>query len=154
LYPEQSQTFLKEGRNKFTNPVGFYTKQAIEAIIENLIKNEPLESFLLPLENIIQIRAVQDFTPSQSVGFIFLIKKVVYDTIHNDVDSKDMIEFLSKIDSLALVAFDIFMKYKERIYEIKAKELLDRTWWLLKKHNIISEITDNNLENLKILKER
>ncbi len=145
-YPEQSQIFLKRKTQQFTNPIGYNTNLSVEQIIDNIIADANIESFLSPLENIIQIRAVQDFTPSQAVGFIFLIKKAIYSALHKEADSNELMELMSRIDSLALIAFDIFMKYREKIYDIKAKELMDRTWWILKKWNIVSEIDDKILE--------
>jgi len=145
-YPEQSHIFLKQKTKQFSNPIGYNTHLSIEQIIDNIIADKEMESFLSPLENIIQIRAVQDFTPSQAVGFIFLIKKAIYNILKKEAESNELMELMSRIDSLALVAFDIFMKYRERIYDIKAKELMDRTWWLLKKWNIVTEIDDKILE--------
>lgn len=153
-YPEQSRIFLKGKNNRFSNPIGYHTNQTIQQIIDNIIADEELESYLLPLENIIQIRAVQDFTPSQAIGFIFLIKKAIHAEIHKEANSNELMELMSKIDSLALIAFDIFMNYREKIYDIKAKELIDRTWWILKKWNIVSEIDENLLETKQKNKER
>lgn len=146
-YPEQSHLFLKEKKRQFTNPVGYTIYQGIQKIIDNIIAQEPLENFTSPLEEIIRIRAVQDFTPSQAVGFIFLIKEAIYSSIYREVKYNELTDLLSRIDSLALLAFDIFMKYREKIYDIKARELIDRTWWILKKWNIVSEIDDTILEN-------
>ncbi|MDI1471832.1 MAG: RsbRD N-terminal domain-containing protein [Thermodesulfovibrio sp.] len=148
-YPEESQTFLREKSTQFTNPVGYTIYHAIEQIIDKIISNEPIENFILPLEEIIRIRAVQDFTPSQAVGFIFLIKKALQDELEKDFESSQILDFLSRVDSLALVAFDIFMKYREKIYDLKSKELIDRTWWILKKYNIVSEISDKTVETNK-----
>lgn len=154
-YPEESRIFLKDKSNRFSNPIGYQTHQTIQQIIDNIIRDEEPESFLLSLENIIQIRAVQDFTPSQAIGFIFLIKKVIYTELYKEANSDELMDLMSRIDSLALVGFDIFMKYRERLYDIKAKELIDRTWWLLKKWNIVSEIGENSLEpKIKNFKER
>ncbi|MCS7163655.1 MAG: RsbRD N-terminal domain-containing protein [Thermodesulfovibrio sp.] len=146
-YPQQSQIFLREKHKRFTNPIGYNTNVCVEQIIDNIIADADVESFLPALENIIQIRAVQDFTPSQAVGFIFLIKKAIYNALHKEADSEELMDLMSRIDSLALIAFDIFMKYRERIYDIKARELMDRTWWLLKKWNIVTEIDDKISEN-------
>jgi len=148
-YPEKSQTFLREKSKQFTNPVGYSIYQAIEQIVDKIISNEPIENFILPLEEIIRIRAVQNFTPSQAVGFIFLIKKAIQDELEQELESSQILDFLSRVDSLALVAFDIFMKYREKIYDLKSKELIDRTWWILKKYNIVSEISDKTVENNK-----
>ncbi|MGB9710357.1 MAG: RsbRD N-terminal domain-containing protein [Thermodesulfovibrio sp.] len=150
-YPENTQAFFKEKKKQFTNPVGYTIYQGIQDIIDRLINDESLDSFILPLEEIIKIRAVQDFSPSQAVGFIFFIKKAVYEELSKEIAPDKLLEFLSQIDSLALVAFDIFMKYREKIYDLKAKELIDRTWWILKKYNIVSEIENETVEKTKKL---
>ncbi|WP_353683834.1 RsbRD N-terminal domain-containing protein [Thermodesulfovibrio sp. 3907-1M] len=150
-YPENTQAFFKEKKKQFTNPVGYTIYQGIQDIIDRLINDESLDSFIPPLEEIIKIRAVQDFSPSQAVGFIFFIKKAIYDELRKETEPEKLAEFLSQIDSLALVAFDIFMKYREKIYDIKAKELIDRTWWILKKWNIVSEIEDETVGKTKNL---
>ncbi|GAQ94296.1 RsbT co-antagonist protein rsbRD N-terminal domain-containing protein [Thermodesulfovibrio aggregans] len=148
-YPEDSQAFFKEKKKQFTNPVGYTIYQGIEKIVDKLINDESLDSFIPPLEEIIQIRAVQDFTPSQAVGFIFLLKKAIYEELRKEAEPEKLLDFLAQIDSLALVAFDIFMKYREKIYDLKAKELIDRTWWILKKWNIVSEIENETVEKTK-----
>ncbi|WP_141266962.1 RsbRD N-terminal domain-containing protein [Thermodesulfovibrio sp. Kuro-1] len=145
-YPEESQGFLKDSSRQFTNPIGYNLYQSIEQIVEKIINEEPIESFLSPLEEIIKIRAVQDFTPSQAVGFIFLIKKAFQDELEKEIEPFQILDFLSRIDSLSLIAFDIFMKYREKIYDLKSKELIDRTWWILKKWNIVSEIPDKTVQ--------
>ncbi len=145
-YPEESKSFLKDSSRQFTNPIGYNLYQSIEQIVEKIINEEPIESFLPPLEEIIRIRAVQDFTPSQAVGFIFLIKKAFQDELEKEIEPFQILDFLSRIDSLSLIAFDIFIKYREKIYDLKSKELIDRTWWILKKWNIVSEIPDKTVE--------
>ncbi|MEN2986349.1 MAG: RsbRD N-terminal domain-containing protein [Thermodesulfovibrionaceae bacterium] len=145
-YPEQSRIFLRERKRQFTNPVGYTLYHGIERIIDKIIAQESLENFIPPLEEIIRVRAVQDFIPSEAVGFIFLIKEAIYSLIYKEAKYNELMDLLSRIDSLALLAFDIFMKYREKIYDMKARELRDRTWWILKKYNIISEIDDSILE--------
>ncbi|MEJ5227140.1 RsbRD N-terminal domain-containing protein [Thermodesulfovibrio sp.] len=145
-YPEESQSFLKDNSRQFTNPIGYNLYQSIEQIVEKIINEEPIDNFITPLEEIIRIRAVQDFTPSQAVGFIFLIKKAFQDELEKEIEPLKVLDFLSRIDSLTLIAFDIFMKYREKIYDLKSKELIDRTWWILKKWNIVSEIPDKTVE--------
>lgn len=148
-YPEQSQQVFKEKNRQFTNPVGYTTYQTIESIVEKIINDESIESFISPLEEIMKLRAVQDFTPSQAVGFIFFLKKTIQEELEKETDPTELIDFLSRIDSLSLLAFDLYMKQRERIYDIKANELINRTWWILRKWNIVSEIPDKITEKNK-----
>lgn len=153
IYPEQSQQILRQRDRQFTNPVGYITYQAIEKITEKIINDEAIEDFIPPLEELMKIRAVQDFSPSQAVGFIFLFKKSIQEELQRDVEPSQLIDFLARIDSLALVAFDLYMKQRERLYDIKANELLNRTWWLLRKFNIVTEIPDKVVEKNKMQSE-
>ena len=47
----------------------------------------------------------------------------------------------SRIDDLALVCFDHYMKSREMIYELKANEIKERAYTLLKRANMMCETT-------------
>lgn len=72
------------------------------------------------------MRSVQDFTPSQAVGFIFLLKKGIGEAlkaeIHQESFLKDWIRFQEKIDEMALLAFDIYMSCREKICDLKVNQ--------------------------------
>jgi hypothetical protein len=145
-YPADTATFLK-GKGGFTNPVGQTTSQGVEDIFDGLLLDADPSEIAPFLDAIIRIRAVQDFTPSQAVNFIFLLKKVIRDDILSKTDAQsgkdglrdDFHALDEKIDTLALLSFDIFMKCREKLYDLKANELRDRTLWLLKKSNLLTE---------------
>jgi hypothetical protein len=75
-----------------------------------------------------------------------LLKKIIRDEISSDLREStlrsELDEMESKIDILALLSFDIFMKCREKLYDLKANELRDRTLWLLKKSNLLTETPD------------
>ena len=50
--------------------------------------------------------------------------------------------FEERIDELALLSFDIYMKCRERIYEIKADEARRMVFRLLQKANLVCEIQE------------
>ncbi|HMK55518.1 MAG TPA: RsbRD N-terminal domain-containing protein [Dissulfurispiraceae bacterium] len=144
-YPDDTAEFLKK-KSGFANPVGQTTFQGIQDIFDGLLLDaEPteIEPFL---DSIIRVRAVQDFSPSEALNFIFQLKKIIREEISpslKEADTKSELDALeSRIDSLALLSFDIFMKCREKLYDIKANELRDRTLWLLKKSNLLTETPD------------
>ncbi len=146
-YPADTAEFLKK-KGGFTNPVGQTTFQGIQDIFDGLLLDAGPSEIAPFLDSIIRMRAVQDFTPSQAVNFIFLLKKVIQSevpkqlgegTLRDELDELD-----SKLDILALQGFDIFMKCREKLYDIKANELRDRTLWLLKKSNLLTETPDDS----------
>jgi len=56
------------------------------------------------------------------VGFIFLLKQVLRE--HGVAPGEQVFE---RIDQLAVVAFDLFMKCREEAYEIRAREAQRRS---------------------------
>ena len=74
-YSSETSKFLNVENNQFSNPVGFTTSEAVNNLFDVLI-NEVSPGNVKPLLlDLIKIRAVQDFTPSQAAGFVLLIKK-------------------------------------------------------------------------------
>jgi hypothetical protein len=147
-YPADTAEFLKK-RGGFTNPVGQVTYQGIQDILDGLLLDADPSNVAPFLDSIFRIRAVQDFSPSQAVNFLFLLKKVLRDEISSRISEgtlRDELDQLDlKLDKLALLGFDIFMKCREKLYDLKANELRDRTLWLLKKSNLLTETPDETV---------
>ncbi len=122
-YPAHSAILMKEDRDPFTNPVGSTISQEIETLFRNLFESEERESLQNSLESILKIRSVQDFSPSKAVEFIFLLKRsigeILGDEIYREPLGKEWATVDSKIDRLALHAFDLYMKCREKVCEIR-----------------------------------
>ena len=125
-YPTDLSQLLKKEKDRFVNPVGFTFSHGIEALFAELLKGMNGHKLSLPLENIIKIRSVQDFSPSQATGFIFLLKKAIQEVLERRIEERQILvewlKFQSKIDQLALLAFEIYMNCREKIYEIRVHE--------------------------------
>jgi len=145
-YPHETALFLKTKKDRFLNPVGSTILQGIDNLFEELIQGVDLERASTFLDNIIRIRAVQDFTPSQAISFIFLLKKVIREELGKEIRENGLYEELqaleSRIDELALLSFDIFMKCREKVYELKAMELNNQTYTLLKRAKLIVDLEE------------
>lgn len=151
-YPSDTSNFLKKQKNCFANPVGYNISQGINGIFDELLNGvDSSEKFFPFLNDIIRIKAVQDFSPSQAISFIFLLKKVIREKLGSEVQknriSEELLTFESKIDDLALLSFDIYMKCRERIYEIKVDEVRRMTFGLLHRANPICEIQDQEQDS-------
>ncbi len=158
-YPSDTSTFLRNQKNPFANPVGHAIYQGIEKILDELISPTSGE-FVEFLDNIIRVRAVQDFSPSQAISFIFSLKKVIREELgqsfQGNLPYEEVLSLESRIDALALASFDLFMKCREKLYDIKANELRNMTFRLLQKVNDIGEgedkkngLTESNDDNAK-----
>ena len=136
-YPSDTGRFLGRHNDRFDNPVAYEFRQGIEGIYEALLHGMDHGNILSFLDRIISIRAIQDFQPSGALAFIFLLKKAIREElereIEEDVIANDLIERESRIDGLALLCFDIYMKRREKIYEIKVNEIENRASGLLRR---------------------
>ncbi|CAN2042708.1 RsbT co-antagonist protein RsbRD N-terminal domain-containing protein [Candidatus Magnetomoraceae bacterium gMMP-15] len=143
-YPEDTSRFLKREKDPFANPVGQNALRGLEVMFEHLLQNKTSDELISFLDPIIRIRAIQDFSPSKAVGFIFAIKKVIREDFCKDFikDGKfeEILDFESRVDSLVLLGFDIYMTCREKLYDIKANELKNLYFRKLEKGNILREI--------------
>ncbi len=145
-YPDNTAGFLKKQKAQFTNPVGYTLAEGLDGLYDSLLQGMIPDKVSAFLDSIVRIRAIQEFTPSEAVAFIFQLKKIVRQELGIEFTQQQrMVEelaaFDSAIDDLALLAFDIYMRCREKIYEIKANEARNMTFRLLQQAKIIA---DNN----------
>jgi hypothetical protein len=145
-YPEDAARFFKREKDRFANPVGAAVIEESSAIFDEVMAGPDFEKLHAPLDRIIRIRAVQDFSPSQALSFIFLLKTAIRDaTADQDLDAaafREMMAVEVKIDRAALFGFEIYMGCREQIYRIRADEIRNRTVKLLERSNLVGELPE------------
>ena len=133
-YPPETSKFIRKEKDRFVNPVGVTLSEGMEALYEGLLQEAEANQLSSPLEKIIQIRSVQDFSPSQAVVIVSLLKKAIQEEMKGRIE--EWFDLESRIDQLSLMAFDIYTKYRERVYEIRINEIKkerDRAFKLLER---------------------
>jgi hypothetical protein len=137
VYPEDAARFMRREKDRFGNPVGQVTREALEALFEGLLAGVPDHRMDEALDGVVRIRAVQDLPPSAAVGFVFLLKQAVRDELGeagaSHVSPRDLAALHSGIDRLALRAFNLFVGCREKIYDLRASEIRRRMASLLKR---------------------
>jgi len=140
-YAIDTAQFLKSKTDPFANPVGNAMMTGLVGVLEQLIHTMDPKALHSHLDSIIRIRAVQDFTPSQATAFILSFKKVLRDHLSKELqDSRlaaEFIELESKIDQICLMAFDIYMQCREKVYQISANETRNRTFKAFERAGLI-----------------
>lgn len=134
-YHEDAAGYIRRRNGQFANPVGYAYSEGLEGIYNELLLDLDEERVSEYIDRIIRIRAVQSFAPSQAVSFIFSLKRITREEIEEAFEGQeigeDILSLDLKFDTLALIAFDIFMKCREKLFEIKANEARDMTFRLL-----------------------
>lgn len=146
-YPPQTAEMLKKETNQFTNPVGYSLRYGTEGLYGELLRGVEPEKTTAFLDKIIRIRAIQDFTPAQAVGFVFLLKRVIREEAlkedrKNRVSLEELLELESHIDNMALLGLNVFAQCREKLYEVRVNEVKNRTFRLLQMANLTAEMEE------------
>jgi len=145
-YAPDTAEFLKSKTDPFANPVGGSILNGLNVLLDQLIHDMDPQIINSYLDPIIRIRAVQNFSPSQATAFILFLKKALRANLAKELrdirNAEELFEFESKIDQLSLMAFDIYMQCREKIYQISANETKNRTFKALERAGLVSEIGD------------
>ena len=138
-YPADSSTSLR-GKDRFANPVGYILSHGMEGVLDALIEGGSRRDLDAAMEEMIKVKAVQDFSASEAVSFIFELKGVVRDEMAASRGALDIETLDRAVDALVLSAFDLFMRSREKIYDLKANEARNMTFRLLKMANLVCDI--------------
>jgi hypothetical protein len=145
-YPTDTRRFLHKKKNRFANPVAHEISRGIEEIFDNILKGANSEDVSPFLDKIIRIRAVQDLSPSQALGFIFDLKKLVREELAENMGessiSGELWELERKIDGLGLMSLDIYTTCREKLYELRVKEVKNRVGRLIERANMMCGIPE------------
>lgn len=129
-YPPETATFLKKEKNRFDNPMGHQLSQGLARIIETLVQETDRDQVVAALDEVIRIRALQNFSPSQALAFIFLLKNVMREELAPELKdgqfSPELQELESRIDGMALLGFEVYTQRREKLYEIRVTEVKNR----------------------------
>lgn len=152
-YPPETARFLRQSKDAFGNPVGATIKAETEHIFDELLAGDPESQELGKfLDRIIRIRAVQDFTPDQALGFIFALKHAVRRRLSKDVEQQglreDLLKYEVMVDRLMLLGFSIYVSCREQIYDLKAKEMKNLYAKVLQRSGIFAEIPEQEEPDL------
>ncbi len=128
----KSSTFFKESRDKFSNPVGGNTREALGELFKLLVKKDTdPKAFVAPLDQIMRIRSIQEFTASEAVGPIHAVKHITREFLTQDSERKqfvvDLYDFEFNVDLAILAAFDLYSQCRERLYKVRIKEIKSGT---------------------------
>ena len=148
-YPSRTTAFFKRKKDPFANPVGQTLARSTEAIFDGLLEGleaptgMPVDALCTHLDEILKVRSIQDFTPSQALSFVFQLKDAIREELEPELGDPEiaieLTKFERQIDQLALFSFDILVKCREKLYELRVNEIKRTGFRLLRKANLIAE---------------
>jgi hypothetical protein len=130
-YPDETAKFLKQEGDPFSNPVGAGLREGLAEILDGLTDGATTEAIEPALDRVIRVRAVQDFSAGAAVGFVFDLKRIVREELDPSVGGLGELD--RRIDRLGLQAFDVYMRCREQVWEIRAKEIRNQSLGILER---------------------
>lgn len=144
-YPKETQKVWTRQKDRFQNPVGAAIIEATGELMTHLIDWQEAGEIAQSLDKLIRIRAVQDFTPSQAISFVYLLKKLLRDEffqrMKKDGTLEDLMRFEAKVDNLAMMSFDIYSKSREEVFRFRVEEVKRSQSNLLRRAGMVADVT-------------
>ena len=146
-----SSGFFKRSRDKFANPVGANIKEGLTRLYNLLVQGADQQEYVEPLDQVIRIRAVQEFSPAQAVAPILELKWVVKQVFSADKECRDLLSELDSfdcdVDRAALAAFDLYMECRDRLHRARIRELKSGSY-ILTDSACASAVIRQNLQEI------
>jgi hypothetical protein len=126
-YRPDTAAFFRQQADPFANPVGQTLERGTRAILDELLGDLDPGRVCSSLDDILKIRAIQDFTPSQAVSFVFMLKQAIVDELPGELQdpaiAQELLAFETRIDQLVLFALDVYTNSREKVYELRLGEI-------------------------------
>jgi hypothetical protein len=127
-YPLDTAGLARTKEDQFRNPGGHAIRQALAEIYAAVSGQLSSEKLLRSsLEMFVKLRAVQNFTPVQAMGVLYLLKPLLREWIlpaclQNGL-LDEYLEAESRLDTAALLACEIYVTSREQVFEERIGEI-------------------------------
>ncbi len=118
-YAEDTASFLRKQSDRFTNPVAYALKTAMESICQALIDDRDVDR--AALDYAMKVRAVQENDPAKGIAFIHLLKETIRQMLSGYLTKGELADLDSRVDKIALIASDMFAINRAKIAELRAR---------------------------------
>jgi hypothetical protein len=140
-YPPETFEFLKNKKDRFDNPIGHTVAEMVTKVLEGIASGAEAEEYRSAIYPVIQVRAVQGFSPSQAMDAVLLLKRAVFETVGIELleagECAVLLSVGAKVDELLGLAFDVYSDCRERIHQIRTDEVKRNLYMLLKDKNVL-----------------
>ncbi len=127
IYPAERRDFLRRKEETFTNPIGSSIYEALAGLLSEIIEDKNLGRIEDALQELIHLRAVEDFSPGQAISFLPTLRQIIREELRSanliNAYQEEYDHLANLIDELTRRAFDIYMGCREKIFNLKVKEL-------------------------------
>ena len=120
VYGDKVAPLVLTERDPFRNPVGHALRRHLGLLLSELLGDMDAAAIDASMEQIIAVRAVQELSVEQAVGFVHPLRGI----LHRELPTSDAAGLDERIDRLVLAAFAQFLRCRERLAELRLNEQL------------------------------
>ena len=125
-YPPHTQTFFRENKSPYSNPIGSTLRRGMEGIIGQILRPLSVEEVRAILEPVMKVRAVENLPPSQGEKFILPLREIVSEIVRaekrKDLLGREWLDLNSRVSQLALLAMNLYSECREKVNQLRIKE--------------------------------
>jgi hypothetical protein len=112
----------------FGNPVGHTLATGLPQLLDAVATGgETPAGAATALEAILRIRSVQDLSPSRAIGFVYRLRDAIRGELQAELAggalSAELAEVDGRIERLAWLAFDTYVRLREQVFRLRQEEL-------------------------------
>jgi len=127
-YGPETAARWRRNRDPLTNPTGHTLTTGLPQLLAAVAGDgEPSAEARAALEAIVRIRSVQELTPSRAVGFVYRLRDAVREELGDELaggaHAAGLAELDGRIEQLALLAFDAYVRCREQVFRLRQEEL-------------------------------
>jgi len=138
-YPEDAAALFARQQDPFANPVGRSVREGTAGLFDTILDGMDPEDLRRYLDQIVRVRAVQQFPPSQALAFVFSLKPILRTSLPEAVGdprlAAELAELELRIDRVGLLAFDVYSECREEVSQLRINEVKRKVDWVLEKLN-------------------
>lgn len=140
-FGEEAKKFFNKEVDRFQNPFGYRIDETFEGLIKVLFGDFNWDEADYYLKRLVQLRAVQETTPSKALNMFIQLKGIIREEIGEDILRKFGIEeFLKledRINTFMVRSFDFFTDYREKLNQLRYDEWKRAHFLLFKRAGLV-----------------
>ena len=126
-YSKKASAAFERQQDAFANPVGHALRVGLSGVVEALFEGKEADEICPHLDEVIRMRAIQEFAPSEALSFVFSLKEAIRAELGKAVGEPsagaELAELDRRIDRIGLLAFDRYVGSREKVYQLRVNEM-------------------------------
>ena len=126
VYPPDTQSFFRESKSPYSNPIGFTLRKGMGGIIDQILRPLSVEEARAILEPVMKVRAVENLPSSRGADFILPLREIVSEIVREekrkDLLGREWLDLNSRISWLALLGMNLYSECREKVNQLRMKE--------------------------------